>query len=214
MIYFISDLHGGQDTDGLMEYIRNCNDNDLLIILGDIELHFRDTEKNREFTEFFEGLECNIAFIDGNHENFTHLLSLPEEIWCGGRVHRLSKNIVHLCRGQVFSINGNTFFTMGGCKSSQKWKDQGLWWPEEDPTEEEVQEGYKNLKAHGNKVDYILTHFYNPSDPAPSENTLQGILKYIDKKVEFKHWYAGHWHKEENLDPKHTIVFKNIVPLE
>lgn len=214
MIRFLSDPHGGEDIEGLREYLSLYKKDDLLIILGDLELHFRNTDKNREFTEFFEGLECNVAFIDGNHENFTHLLSLPEESWCGGRVHRLTKNIVHLCRGQIFEIEGKTFFTFGGCESSQKWKDMGLWWPEESPSEEELYEGYKNLKAHGNKVDYILTHFYNPTEPADEENTLQKLLNYIDEKVEFKHWYAGHWHREEKLNQKHTIVFKNLVELE
>ena len=214
MIYFISDLHGGQDTDGLIKYIQSCNNDDLLIILGDLELHFRDTDKNREFTEFFESLPCNIAFIDGNHENFHHLLSLPEENWCGGKIHRLTDNIVHLCRGEIYEIEGNSFFTMGGCKSSQKWKDQGLWWPEENPSEDEIKKAYETLKKHGDKVDFILTHYYKPEETAENENSLQGLLKYIDKKVEFKHWYAGHWHKEEDLDSKHTIVFKNIVPLK
>ena len=32
------------------------------------------------------------------------------------------------------------------------------WWKEELPTMEEMEEGYKNLKNHSDKVDYIITH--------------------------------------------------------
>ena len=32
------------------------------------------------------------------------------------------------------------------------------WWKEELPSEEEMEEGIKNLKSHDQKVDYIVTH--------------------------------------------------------
>lgn len=213
MIWFISDPHGGQDMDGLQQYISMRKEDDLLIILGDMELHFRNTDANRAFTEYFAKLSFPIAFIDGNHENFDHLYSLPVEDWHGGKVHRLSKNIVHLMRGQVYEIEGKTFFTMGGCVSSQKWKDAGLWWPQEDPTAEEIAEGYENLKRHGNKVDYVLTHKYRIEDPDADPMTLQGLSNFIEANVSFKHWYAGHWHVTNFIDDRHTIVFQQPIQL-
>ena len=47
MIWLTSDIHGGQDTQGLVEYISKCEENDLLIIFGDTELNFRDTLENK-----------------------------------------------------------------------------------------------------------------------------------------------------------------------
>ena len=73
MIYIISDLHGDKNVKGLQEYLNIATDDDLLIVLGDICLQFADTEENREFTEYFLSLKKNIAFIDGNHENFKYL---------------------------------------------------------------------------------------------------------------------------------------------
>ena len=32
------------------------------------------------------------------------------------------------------------------------------WWPEELPSEEEMQNGIKNLEKHNWKVDYVITH--------------------------------------------------------
>lgn len=214
MIRMISDPHGGQDMEGFNTYLPACKEDDLLIILGDMELHFRDTDMNREFTAFFENLPCQIAFIDGNHENFDHLYGLPEEDWCGGRVHRLSPNIVHLMRGYVFEIEGHTFFTMGGCKSTQKWKDSGLWWPQEEPTAEEIALGYENLKKHDNRVDYILTHKYRLENPDADPMTLQGLTNFIEENVTYKHWYCGHWHKTDFPDDRHTVVFQDVMDLK
>ena len=132
----------------------------------------------------------------------------------GGRVHRISKNIVHLMRGYVFALAGKRFFTMGGCGSSQKWKDQGLWWPQEEPTARELQRGFDALAANDNRVDYILTHKY-PETPLenPERLSLDGLCAYIDKEVTYGHWYSGHWHKEWEIDAKHTVVFHGRVPL-
>ena len=38
----------------------------------------------------------------------------------GGKVHRIRPHVLHLMRGQVFDIEGHTFFTMGGVKSVRK----------------------------------------------------------------------------------------------
>ena len=121
MIYLISDIHGDKDFKGLKEYAANAGEEDLLIILGDVGLEFEKTERNREFTQFFLGLQKPIAIVDGNHENFAFLNSFPEEEWNGGRIHRLSPYIVHLMRGNIYCLEGKTFFVFGGCKSSAKW---------------------------------------------------------------------------------------------
>ena len=43
MIYFISDLHGGERMGEFVKYLDEARDSDLLIVLGDIGLHFRYT---------------------------------------------------------------------------------------------------------------------------------------------------------------------------
>lgn len=214
MIWLTSDLHGGQDTEGFEKYVSVCGEDDWLFILGDLELNFRDTEENRSFSDYFMSLKCNIAFLDGNHENFDYLYSLPEEDWEGGRVHRVSENIVHLMRGYIFELEGSSFLVMGGCVSSQKWKTMGLWWSQEDPTAEEIERAYKNLAERGNKVDYVLTHKYRKNG-IPVEGadpfSLDGFINYVEDNVEYKHWYSGHWHKTKEVDSKHTVVFSELM---
>jgi hypothetical protein len=53
---------------------------------------------------------CTTLLVDGNHENFNSLSVLLE--WHGGKVHEGWPNILHLMRGQVFTLDGCTFFTI------------------------------------------------------------------------------------------------------
>ena len=213
MIYFLSDQHGGECVGELKKYYEIATENDLLIILGDVGLKFTDTEENRAFDELFLSAPKKIAFLDGNHENFRYLYSYAEENWCGGRVHRITENIVHLERGYVYEIEGKSFFVFGGCKSAAKWRELGLWHEEELPTEQELLRAYENLKRCGNCVDYILTHKYEVGKGTYTEE-LFNLCKFIDSNVQFKHWYSGHWHQYKKEDEKHTFVYDKLIAIE
>ena len=86
-------------------------------------------------------------------------------------------------------------------------------WLEREPTEEEIIRAYRNLKAHKNKVDYVLTHKYRIENPKANPLTQNGFLNFVDNCVEYKHWYSGHWHKTKYLDEKHTVVYRTLTPL-
>lgn len=214
MIYFTSDLHGDINFLGLKKYLEIATDDDLLIILGDVGLKFSDTAKDNEFTEQFLKIDKKIAFIEGNHENFDYLNSFPVESWNGGRVNRLTPNIVRMIRGNIYTIDGLKFFTFGGCKSSKKWKEQGLWHYGEEPTESEIAFAKENLRVNGNKVDYILTHKYEVEGLGSTRcELLFELCRYIDKNVVFDKWLAGHWHKIFSQDEKHLYIYDQLLPL-
>ncbi|MDD3169530.1 MAG: metallophosphatase, partial [Eubacteriales bacterium] len=104
--------------------------------------------------------------------------------WKGGKVQSIRKNILHLMRGRIFTIEEKTFFTMGGaaCHDIQNGvldptepdfleKYNALqfqrkfvrikhmsWWEHELPSEEEMDRGRINLCLHDKKVDYVITH--------------------------------------------------------
>ena len=112
------------------------------------------------------------------------LNAYPVTEWNGGKVHIIRKNIIHLMRGQVFTIDGTRFFTFGGGQSHdiqagildrsdpdfavKKKKldreralfriDHESWWKEELPSEDEMAEGLKNLEKVDNKVDVVISH--------------------------------------------------------
>ena len=132
-------------------------------------------------------------------------------------------------RGQVYEIDGHTFFTMGGASSIDKAKRiEGVsWWPEEMPSKEELQEGMDNLEKHNFKVDYVLTHcapeqylknmgmksMKKKYDYTP--NTLTNFFTYLLTKwnLEFGHWYFGHYHNDESKGKFH-LLYQNIRTLD
>lgn len=212
MIYIISDLHGDKNFKGLQEYLRIAEENDLLIVLGDIGLKFEDTAENHEFTNYFLNIKKNIAFIDGNHENFAYINSFPVDTWKSGTVNRLSEHIVHMKRGSVFEIEGKCFFAFGGCKSSPKWAEMGLWYAGEEATEEECRYAYENLKKHNFKVDYVLTHKYESGPVGPKTCiNLMKLTEFIEGNVAYRKWYSGHWHRREIVDAKHELVYDSLI---
>ena len=205
----------GEDVGVFEKYKSIRKDGDLLVILGDVGIKFDpNNEKNRLFDGYFLSLDFPVLMIDGNHENFDYLYSCPKGKMYGGEVHRLTENIVHLCRGEIFEIEGKTFFVMGGCKSTQKWKDAGLWYEAEEPTSKEIAHAKENLAMHENKVDYVLTHKHKRSKSDENEPTLDGLVEYIEKNVTYTHWYSGHWHSELCPDPKHTVVYDNPIGIK
>ena len=214
MIYFLSDPHGGERIGELTKYLEEANDSDLLIILGDIGLKFRDTEENRAFDSLILSSKKKIAFIDGNHENFDFLETFRMGECYGAPVRFLSENVIWLQRGYIYEIEGKTFFAFGGCQSSAKWKSMGLWWAQEVPTGEQLARAYDNLKARGNKVDYILTHKYERGSVSTPTVGLGELCDYITENVDYRMWYAGHWHQYKRADEKLVFIYDKLISLE
>ena len=214
MIYLASDLHG-EITHTLKDYYDCAGEGDLLLLLGDTGVRFWGTEENRAFDELFLSSRHDIAILDGNHENFDYFDSLPEDTWQGGKVRRLTPHVVLLSRGEIYTVNGKTFFAFGGCQSSQKWRDSGKpTYPQEAATDEQLAYAKDNLRAHGNCVDYVLTHKYEALDVSKqkADNTSR-LNVYIDENITFTHWYAGHWHREIEYDATHSTVYDRLLPL-
>jgi len=224
MIYITGDVHGVIDRfrPENTPIISELKETDYFLVAGDFGFLFRMDEKEKERLDDLENLPFTILFIDGNHENFDALNSYPIEMWHGGKIHRIRKNILHLMRGQVFTIENRTFFTMGGGYSIDKFlrKEGVSWWKEEIPSEEEFEEARKNLKAHDFKVDYIITHaapekIMNMIFPnhAP-ELKLNLFLQEVMDKTQYAHWYFGHLHQENTYPYNVTQLYENGLVLE
>ena len=72
------------------------------------------------YTEWFLKIDKNIAFIDGNHENYDRLKKYPVTDWNGGKVQIISDSVIHLMRGQVYQIGEEKIFVMGGARSHDR----------------------------------------------------------------------------------------------
>lgn len=222
-IILAGDTHGLVDLDKITNYFE-VNDeytrDDYLIILGDAGVLWNGIE-DKDVQNTLNNLPVTTLWIDGNHENFDLLDEYPDEMWHGGRVHFITDSIIHLARGQVFEIDGKTFFTFGGGNSIDKHLRQlGLsWWPEEMPSNYEYDEGLNNLEKVDWKVDYVLTHTcpeYIANQLVtytyPGEETLQRYLNVIAEDLEFEEWYFGHWHMDESVE-NFRCLYNDIVEL-
>lgn len=98
------------------------------------------------------------------------------------------------------------------------------WWKEEIQSQEEEIESLKNLNSVNYKVDYVITHCIGSHWYKRLEIEL-GILnmetdlvsdwlEVIEKRLKFKKWYFGHYHKDVELDKKHTMLYYNIEILK
>ena len=164
--------------------MRTMTKADAVIICGDFRGVWDDSPREAYWLDWLEEKPFTTLFVDGNHENFDRLGELPVHQWQGGKIHRVRPHVLHLMGGQVFEINGTTFFTMGGAAShdiqdgvldpaspdfeqeywfkrrtQQMFRVKGVsWWPQEFPSNEEYAEAVRNLERVNWKVDCILTH--------------------------------------------------------
>lgn len=189
MIFVTGDCHSDFDrfSKSIFPEQEEMTKEDYVIICGDFGgVWNKDKESAREtwWMDWLEEKPFTTLFVDGNHENFDRLYSYPVEEWHGGKVHKIRPSVIHLMRGQVFTIEGKKIFTFGGAsshdisggilepedpdfKQKKKELDRGWepyrinhvsWWAQELPTVDEMEEGRKNLEANGNEVDFIVSH--------------------------------------------------------
>ena len=248
MIYVTGDTHGTIDFGKIVEWnlmnFMKLRKSDYLIICGDFGFIWdkEETDKEREQLEWLNSaLPCKVLFVDGNHENFDRLEKFPEYEWKGGKIRRIRKNIYQLMRGQVFTIEGKTIFTMGGAPSPDKnyriTKEDGyfkyhpgekpyhfLWWSQELFTDEDIAEAEKNIEKHGRKVDYVITHcapflveegnfHFQENGYGAYSNRCQRYLDLVNGVLDYKKWYCGHYHVDKWLAKKIRCIYKDVVPL-
>lgn len=163
-------------------------DENVVVICGDFGLIWesdKESKSEKYWLDWLEDKPFTTVFVDGNHECFTRLYQYPIKEWRGGKVHEIRPHVLHLMRGEIFTIHGYKFFAFGGASSHDisdalfdcedpEWKDKarilfkqgkrmirikGLsWWEQELPTKEEMQHGLEKLKDNDNRVDFIITH--------------------------------------------------------
>lgn len=226
MVYVTGDTHGkiSRFTTKAHPLQKAMTEKDVLLVAGDFGFTFPGQPRWQEEGNWkaLEALPYTVAFCDGNHENFDRLDNAPLVGWNGGQAHRLARNVFHLPRGELYTIQGFTVFTFGGAWSiDEEYRIPFLsWWPQEKPTREEYRHGWDTLDAAGGKVDYILTHTAPGSiiramgfQPAAEDKELTQHLQTVWNTVEFRHWFFGHWHLDCTPDPKATCLFENVCPI-
>lgn len=219
MIYVTGDTHGDIKR---FKAMKNLRRGDTLIICGDFGFFWDGTKKEQAILKKLEAKSYTIAFVDGCHENFDILESFPITEWNGGKARIIGKNIVHLMRGQIYTIEGKKIFTFGGGHSQDFYfrSDGEKWWKREQPSHEEIMEAIENLQLNDNTVDYIITH----EPPAFLKDCLgvdvrqrlevHALFEDIIKTCSYSKWFFGKCHIDKHIPIKFYGVFNNVTSLK
>lgn len=222
MVYITGDTHG--DIKRFSDpRLRSLKKGDTLIICGDFGFIWDGTRAEERILRYLGRKPYNICFLDGTHENFDLLNEYPVHMWNGGRVHEISGNVRHLMRGQVYSIEGQRYFTMGGGESPdmEYRMEQNRWSKDELPTKKELINAARLVEKTGGQIDIILTH----EPPQKIKGFLQlkenkeavrvtGLNTFFDELAnfcDFKRWFFGSLHEDKFISGTHIGVFHNIV---
>lgn len=243
-IYVTGDVHGDWISRLNMNAFpeqKEMTKDDYVIILGDMGI-WDDSKRENYNLDWLEERSFTTLFVDGNHSNFDILDALSVKEWHGGKVSFIRPSVIHLKRGQIFNIEGKKFFAFGGASSHdikdgildwfndrdliKKWRkdptklfriDHVSWWERELPSEEEMQNGIKNLEKHNWKVDYILSHSPSASTIALlghglyKQDILTKYLEEIRSKTEFRKHFAGHMHLNKALNSTDILLYEQII---
>ena len=221
MIYITGDTHIPHDIGKLNSKSfpnqKVLTKDDFVIICGDFGGVWDNSRTDLYWRKWLSEKNFTTLFVDGNHENFHLLNEFQIENRFGGKVHVIAPDLYHLMRGEVFNIDGQKIFCMGGAASHDKmFRVQDInWWEEEMPTMQEMEYALKNLERNDWKVDYIVTHCA-PKDTMRSiqgwyeNDAMTSFLQEVDSRCQYKHWYFGHYHTDKVIDDKHTVLYQKI----
>lgn len=200
----------------------NLNSNDNIIILGDVAICWRKDRRDMKIAiATWESDDTPMLyFIDGNHENFDILKSLPIENGEG----IISPHIHWLTRGTVKTFEDKKCLFIGGADSIDKLRRTKhlSWWPDESITDEDID------FISVDKYNYIFTHCAprsilnenlailtdNNFDQSEIDHNSEDKLEIIKNKIEFEQWWFGHYHKNVRLDDKFMCLYDRWEVLE
>lgn len=222
MIYITGDTHIPVDIQKLstkrFPQQKEMTKNDYVIICGDFGGVWDGSNEEKYWIKWLKSKNFTTLFIDGNHENFEMLYSLPIAEFGGGDAHKVDNGIYHLMRGEVYTIRGKKFFVFGGASSHDKaCRMEGkTWWSAEMPNEQEYNNAENNLAKNNFNVDYVITHsaptsVQNDIAPTYEINRLTEFLESIKNRLTCQKWFFGHYHKDVELDDKFKGVFNKII---
>lgn len=244
----LSDTHGTHTIHKLRNFRNhagaNLTKNDYVIVCGDFGLLWNNPYLTEYYSKetfkipgcpwddmwsadevdlfyWYESCPWTTLVVLGNHENYDRWDKYPITEWNGGSVQRIGDSIIRLMNGEIYEIDGHSYFCMGGAMSTDRGPVTGTeefdrgkwWWPQEIPSIDEWNIAYRNLEMHDWEVDFIITH----DTPASITRRLgahyrisdvSNRLEMVRQEVTYSHWFCGHMHRDERFG-NISVLYRN-----
>lgn len=222
MVILTGDTH--RDFERIFDF---CEENgttreDILVILGDAGINYYLDERDRALKQELSQLLVTLLCIHGNHEE------RPEEIstyrkhpWRGGTVFVEPEfpNLLFARDGEVYNFDGTKTIVIGGAYSIDKLyrlENREPWFPTEQPDEAVKRLVEARLERADWKMDCVLSHtvpepymprhaFLPGFDQSTVDRSTEKWLDAIERRLSYKHWYAGHFHVDCQEGPIRII---------
>ena len=226
MIYITGDTHG--DMSRIVRFCERMETSkeDIMIILGDVGLNYYGDSRDRRNKERDSNLPITLFCIHGNHERRPATIAGYElHEWHGGKVwvEDAYSNIFFAMDGEIYDIADMKTIVIGGAYSVDKFYrlNRGYnWFEDEQPSDEIKAYVEKKLSNNNRNVDVVLSHTvpydYRPVDlflPMIDQSTVDEStelwLGELEKKLDYKWWYAGHYHTSR-IRNRVQIMFEDI----
>lgn len=224
-VYFTGDTHRDMDWEKLdpeWNYdMKSLGKDDVVIVLGDFGAVWYGPMKDAYCLDWYQSQPYTTLFVPGNHENYDLLKHYPTANYGRGCVRQLRPNVFMLMRGEIYDIQGHTYFAMGGAQShDMHHRIPGVsWWADELPSDDEYEHAKFMLESRDWNVDYILTHcapdsiqekldFHGFYEHDKLTNFLEHVVK---EKCSYKLWLFGHYHLDVIVDPKHVCLYDQVL---
>jgi 3-oxoacid CoA-transferase subunit A len=229
-IYVTGDKHGRLKPVKQFAKREGLSDEDVIVILGDAGFNYYNSERDAWTKKVVAKIAPTVLCIHGNHE--IRPQSLPrlyhEAQWHGGTVFVEDEfpNILFAKDGEVYDLDGISAIAIGGAYSVDKWYrlENGLrWFANEQPNDKVKARVEAKLDSLDWKVDVVLSHTcpfgYEPTeaflpdvDQSMVDTSTEVWLDRIERRLEYKRWYCGHWHIEKSIDQM-RFMFNEFEPL-
>ena len=225
-IYITGDTHGDfSRIERFCDRIPTTRD-DIMIILGDAGFNYYRGWRDEYWKKRMAKLPITIFSIHGNHEiRPANIPMYHTQEWHGGQVYveDAYPNLLFGIDGEVYDLGGMQTIVIGGAYSVDKeyrlLRNFG-WWPDEQPSAE-VKAKVEHVLAERNwKIEAVLSHtvplkyepvevFLSFIDQSKVDKSTEEWLDGIEERLDYGHWYAGHYHTEKDID-KLSILFEGI----
>lgn len=196
---------------------------DYLIVAGDFGVPWSNNEEDPTdlfMKKWYEDKPYEIIVVLGNHDNYSRIEKMPQEVYHGARVKRYTSNIVFVEKNQILELENKIIYCFGGADSIDKEYRtlNESWWPQEQSTYADFLE-MKNFifRSYNISVDYVITHTAPEHVVAEMgredrlNDSTSKLLTYVDLHLKFKHWYFGHMHEDVTIKDKYTCLYEILI---